>query len=517
MKGGIFRGWRPFAFILALALLTAFALTAFAAQSREEPRPKTFKRPWYHIFQINMDKYTILQQDVPYVPIMDYSEACSLCHARYYSQWQSSRHGRSFVDPFFQQGWIEYREFYDREVQEVKDARRLGEAREGQELPVTLREPQRIDCTSCHAPAVNTEIEYSQNRPLKEFLIAMREGYVPRIEDVVSGNVEQTLGVRKEPWPHSDIDIRDQLNYWQRLNDYVKDGVSCDYCHTITRMGLPTDRAQIAFPEMYNQYYGLSYEHRFGQQKFGPIAEGPTSGHTRGYSAVFSQSVFCAPCHQEVNGYGVVVQDTYNEWLKSDYSHPGSSYKTCQDCHMPTVSSLGMAPVPPSKHGPDRPDAHMHDLRGTTPAMLQTAAELALNVEKEGGTVKATVDVTNNGTGHMLPTGLPYHQVVLVVRGLDADGDVFFEDVKIYEKRLGRSLDYRAEIPYWEADYVQYDNRIAPGETVTEHYEFDASDVTGSVFVTAQLFYRRASKDVTKVYQLIDKPIPIQEVSEEVF
>ncbi len=184
---------------------------------------------------------------------------------------------------------------------------------------------------------------------------------------------------------------------------------------------------------------------------------------------------------------------------------------------MPTVSSLGMAPVPPSKHGPDRPDAHMHDLRGTTPAMLQTAAELALNVEKEGGTVKATVDVTNNGTGHMLPTGLPYHQVVLVVRGLDADGDVFFEDVKIYEKRLGRSLDYRAEIPYWEADYVQYDNRIAPGETVTEHYEFDASDVTGSVFVTAQLFYRRASKDVTKVYQLIDKPIPIQEISEEVF
>jgi|GEM_PF-1910674 len=516
MKGGILRRWRFLAFFLALVLMVAFALTALAAQTREEPRPRESKRPWYHIFQINMEKFGIEIQDVPYVPIMDYAEACSLCHARYYGQWQSSMHGRSFVDPFFQQGWNEYREFYDLEVQKAEDARRLGEAQKGQELPVALREPQRIDCVSCHAPAVNTEINYTQNRPLKAFLIAMRDGYVPRLEDVASGRVERTLGVRRDPWPHTDIDIREQLNYWQRLNDYVKDGVSCDYCHTITRMGLPTDRDQIAYPEMYNQYYGLSYEHRFGQQKFGPIAEGTTSGHTRGYSAVFDQSVFCAACHQEVNGYGVVVQDTYNEWLNSKYSRQGAAYRTCQECHMPTVLSLGLDPVPPSKHGPDRPDAHMHDFRGTTPEMLLTAAELAMTTEKEEGTIKATVDLTNTGCGHMLPTGLPYHQVVLVVRAQDEEGHVFFEDVKVYEKRVGRSMDYRSEMPYWEADYVQYDNRIAPGDTITEQYEFDASGITGSVFVTAQLFYRRASKDVTGVYQLIDKPIVIYETSEEV-
>ena len=508
--------------VLATGLFVFASVVSFAETARETAKPKEWKRPWYELFEQNMAKYGIQVQDVPYVPILDYSQSCSLCHIAYYQQWQTSPHGRSFVDPFFQQAWAEYNEFYLRESELRKRATWLGE-RKGDgnlpmpELPGASQPIQKIDCLSCHAPSLNVEIEFTQNKPLREFMLAMREGYIPKIEDVISGKVDRTLGVPKRPRPNTDIVIRKQLNYWQRLNDYIKDGVSCDFCHTVTRMGLPTARKQIPFPEMYNQYYGVEFEHRFGLQKFGPIEETPTSGHTIGYSPVYEDSLFCAPCHQEVNAFGLVVQDTYNEWLNSPFSRPGPNYKTCQSCHMPSAKSLGLAPIPPSKHGPDREDAHMHDFRGTTPEFLRTAAEVSLEAERQDNLVKATVNIKSTLTGHMLPTGKPYHQVVLVVRAQDEQGKVFYENIKVYERKVGKSLEFREDIPYWEADYVISDNRIPPGGTVTETYEIDATGVTGSVFVTAQLFYRRASKSVTRVYQLTDKPLEIHSATAEVY
>lgn len=515
MKGSKFiRGVVPV--LLLISLLAAFAASALA-QERGEARPKEWKRPWLELFEQNMAKYGIETQDVPYVPIMDYSESCSLCHPTYYRQWQYSAHGSSFTGMFYQQASAEYREFYDYQEKKVKEMRRLGELREDDQLPASAVMPEEIDCISCHAPAINVEIANSTNKPLVEFLKAMRQGYIPRLEDVGSGKVDRTLGVRRDTWPNSDIAIRKQLNYWQRLNDYVKDGVSCDFCHTISRMGLPTDRDQVKFPELYNHYYGLAYEHRFGIQKFGPLDEAPTSAHTIRYSSVFIDSRMCAPCHQEVNGYGVIVQDTYNEWLRSKYSVPGANYKTCQDCHMPTTQELGLGRQPTSKHGPDRRNSHVHDFRGTTPEFLRTAAELTLDAERSEDSITATVDITNSGAAHMLPTGLPFHQLVLVLRAEDADGNVFFEDVRTYEKRIGRSFDFRDEVPYWEADMVLSDNRIGPNETVTEDFEMNAAGVTGSVFVTAQLFYREASKYFSGVYQLSDRPVEIYSIAEEVF
>ncbi len=515
MKGSKFiRGVVPV--LLLISLLVAFAASALA-QERGEARPKEWKRPWIELFEQNMAKYGIQTQDVPYVPLLDFSESCSLCHPTYYRQWQYSAHGTSYTGMFYQQASTEYREFYDYQEKKVKEMRRMGELGKDDQLPASAVMPEEIDCLSCHAPAINVEIASSTNQPLVEFLKAMRKGYIPRLKDVAAGKVDRTLGVRKDTWPNSDIAIRKQLNYWQRLNDYVKDGVSCDFCHTISRMGLPTDRTQVKFPELYNHYYGLSYEHRFGIQKFGPLDEAPTSAHTIRYSSVFVDSRMCAPCHQEVNGYGVIVQDTYNEWLRSDYAVPGPNHKTCQDCHMPTTQELGLGRQPTSKHGPDRRDSHVHDFRGTTPEFLRKAAELSLDAERNEDFVTATVDITNSGAGHMLPTGLPFHQLVLVVRAEDADGVVFYEEIRTYEKRLTRSFDFRDEVPYWEADLVLGDNRIAPNETVTEEFEINASGVTGSVFVTAQLFYRQASKYFTSVYQLSDRPVEIYSIAEEVF
>jgi hypothetical protein len=516
MNDSLNTGKRALGFLFLAVMLVVFGFSAFA-QQRGEARPKEIKRPWYELFEQNMSKYGIETQDVPYVPLMDYSESCSFCHDTFFKQWQYSAHGMAYTDPFYQQSSAEYREFFDYTNKNITKARQMGELKSDDVLPTDAQLPEKIDCLSCHAPAINVEIKNSTNRPMVNFLSAIRDGYIPDIEDVKSGKIDRVLGVSKKPWPNSDIAIRKQLNYWQRLNDYTKDGVSCDFCHTISRMGLPTERDQVKYPELYNQYYGLSYEHRFGIQKFGPLGEAPTSAHTIRYSSVYVDSRMCAPCHQEVNGYGVIVQDTYNEWLKSKYSRAGRDYKNCQTCHMPSAQDLGLGRLPPSIHGPDRREYHFHDFRGTSEAFLRGAAELTLNTERDGDAVKATVEITNTGAGHTLPTGIPFHQLVLVVRAQDADGNVLFENVKNYERKLGRSFDFREEVPYWEADSIVYDNRIPAGQKVTEEYAIDVTGLTGSAFVSAQLFYRKASKRFTSVYQLSDRPVEMYSIAEEVF
>ncbi len=148
---------------------------------------------------------------------------------------------------------------------------------------------------------------------------------------------------------------------------------------------------------------------------------------------------------------------------------------------------------------------------------MRKAAELTLTAEREADIITASVEITNVGAGHTLPTGTPFHQLVLVVRAQDADGVVFFENVKNYERKLGRSFDFRQAVPYWEADQLLYDTRIPAGATVTEEFNIDASGLSGSCFVTAQLFYRKADKQFTKVYQLSDRPIEMYSIAEEVF
>jgi hypothetical protein len=516
MNVSLNKGTKFFWYFFLVTMLVLFSWTAFA-QQRGDARPKTHKRAWYENLEQNMGKYGIEVQDVPYVPLLDYSESCSFCHDTFFKQWQYSGHGTAYTNPFYQQASAEYREFYDYTSKNVAMARKLGELRKEDILPSGAQIPEKVDCLTCHAPAIDAEINFSTNAPLVEFLKAIRNGYVPELHDISSGMVDRTLAVRKDTWPNTDITIRQQLNYWQRLNDYTKDGVSCDFCHTISRMGLPTDRDQVKYPELYNQYYGLAYEHRFGMQKFGPLEEAPTSAHTIRYSSVFVDSRMCAPCHQEVNGYGVIVQDTYNEWLKSKYSRPGADFKNCQSCHMPSAKDLGMGRLPTSKHGPDRPDYHYHNLPATDEAFLRKAAELTLTAEREADTITATVEITNTGAGHTLPTGTPFHQLVLVVRAQDADGKVLFENVKNYERKLGRSFDFREDVPYWEGDQVLFDNRILAGQTVTEELNIDVTGLTGTCFVTAQLFYRKADKQFAKVYQLSDRPIEMYSIAEEVF
>jgi hypothetical protein len=73
-------------------------------------------------------------------------------------------------------------------------------------------------------------------------------------------------------------------------------------------------------------------------QRFGPPAVSRNPKLHGGFSAqpAFSDSRFCAPCHQFPPGArsleGKLIENTYEEWRTSPAAREG---KTCQTCHMP--------------------------------------------------------------------------------------------------------------------------------------------------------------------------------------
>ncbi|MFA6310497.1 MAG: multiheme c-type cytochrome [Sterolibacterium sp.] len=73
-------------------------------------------------------------------------------------------------------------------------------------------------------------------------------------------------------------------------------------------------------------------------QRFGPLAPSRNPKLHGGFSAqpAFSDSRFCAPCHQFPPGArslaGKLIENTYEEWRDSPAARQGA---TCQSCHMP--------------------------------------------------------------------------------------------------------------------------------------------------------------------------------------
>lgn len=522
-----------------LILLMLCSVVFLGAKSRDPQPPKDKGKPWYRGKE-NLEKYFLVKRDLPKAPLLDYSQDCMLCHNAYYDQWWRSGHAQSYNSQFFQDSWQHYREWWDYEMDRRKGFDKMG-AFDGSlkggmhEQPEWALEFTKTDCLSCHAPSINATLKFTDDLELKNILLAMREGYVPRIEDVVSGRIDKDLrydyGViwadEQIEEPSLDIALRKQVRYMQRISDFTKDGVSCDFCHTATRLGHVNDRDD-ELHRMHNINYSLNLEHRFGMKKWGSIEESPTASHTIQYSPIFKQSEFCASCHQEVNDFGVKVQDTYNEWKFSDWARAGVS---CQSCHMPEYRGVA------SKHGQIRDDAHDHSFLGVDdPAFLLTAADLAVDATRTDDYVDLSIKVINNGTGHSLPTGIPFRRVVLVVRAMDDLGQVFWDarqldvddrfigslpdgywaergDYPAFQRVLGSSyptfFEDTNEVPYWMADKVVSDTRIKANETRELRFRIPSSDQPGAVFITAQLFYRKASPKYGDYFDLVDRPLEI--------
>ncbi len=256
-------------------------------------------------------------------------------------------------------------------------------------------------------------------------------------------------------------------------HDVTKEGVTCDFCHTVIKVS-----------QKDGNYH---YEFNLDRARMGPLKNAESPLHRTAYSELHTKSEFCAGCHEYTNKAGVKLLETYSEWKNGPYASEG---KECQHCHMPmTEGFVVRRSVKQTEEG-----INFHNLQGGHSAdKVKTAASVKIaKVQKFPGSVRITVDVTNIGSGHRIPTGTPSRELLLETSVLGvADNRVIEKKTATFKKTLlganGQVLDTDAQIMV-NAVRVLSDNRISPRETRSASFTF-LNIPSGSYLVRAKLHY----------------------------
>ncbi|MFH1919215.1 MAG: hypothetical protein ABIP48_04910 [Planctomycetota bacterium] len=294
------------------------------------------------------------------------------------------------------------------------------------------------------------------------------------------------------------------------------EGVACDLCHKVWDVRLDSATG-LPYPNMPGV---LSFEFRRppkGHQFFaGPFDDVATGEDT--YSPLQRQSQLCAPCHFGMF-WDTVIYNSFGEWLASPYSDPDRG-QTCQRCHMPPTGAPCFAL--PDKGGRKRDPARIfgHRMPGAMDQeLLQNAVTMKATARLEQGNVIVQVAITNDRTGHHVPTDSPLRHMILLVLATDERGDFLSQLDGLIVPEWGGRGDPKggcyAGLPgkafakvleeqwtgisptgaYWNPTRVLIDNRIPALATDTSVYTFTAPQ-GDKVEINVSLVFRRAFKEL---------------------
>ena len=261
------------------------------------------------------------------------------------------------------------------------------------------------------------------------------------------------------------------------------EGITCDYCHSIRRviMNGPNPKAVV---------------------EYNNIKEGPWKGvvspaHGTAYSPVHKSSVLCATCHQYKNSLGFPVLTTYSEWQEGPYP---AEHKGCQSCHMYHVE--GEVVDPRVKRTPNA-GINLHQMPGShSLTQLNKAIRGQLFVTHEGNQLRVEVVVTNQGAGHMVPTGSPLRKLILQVSASPFGGKPLQQErvfTRVVADQHGKVLN-REDLVFMKAAKVLSDTRLAPRETRKEIFTFKVPKGVRST-VEADFYYYYSPTAATKAQQ----------------
>jgi len=315
----------------------------------------------------------------------------------------------------------------------------------------------------------------------------------------------------------------------------AEEGISCEFCHKIGDVRL-NPATQTPYDDAPGILSLVMHRPEPGQDVFyGPIDDvvRPELEHPRdSYLPLQQESAFCAACHHGVLGGvvanmkvtgGVLVYSSYDEWLASPYSDPETG-QSCQDCHMASTGADYFAF--PEKGGQVRPHYPVsnHTMPGTNDeAFLRNAVTMTGTATVVGNQLQVNVAITNDKTGHSVPTDSPLRHLLLVVTATDEAGnELALQAGSVLPDWAGNYAavpgayfakvlrdKWTGEVPtgaYWREIELVEDTRIGALATAERTYRFQApADHRATVEI--QLIYRRAYQ------QLIDwKNWPDQDV-----
>lgn len=384
---------------------------------------------------------------------------CAVCHTDATTQWQSSLHAQAVTDDYYLAVATLFIE--ERGVEAVRY------------------------CASCHNPVglMRGEVDRTAAPP-PAGANTNNKAYASR-----------ALGVHLP------------------LSDAAAEGVTCTVCHAAVATAAPPHNGNLTLQ---------SDAAALPESAFGRLAlrAAPDRHAAQVMPALISDAALCGACHNVYTEAGEPLEPTYDEWLASPYPAEG---KTCQSCHMPDVQARradsGLVQAVAAHGGiPGAPSSLPGTVNDT--ALLRTAAELALDLQ-QGDQWRVTVNVTNRGAGHQLPTGAAdLRQLWLEVALRDAVGVTVWQsgsfdaygaltpDTIQFHKVLGDAAGRPVELHrFWVATQVLSDTTLAPRETRAIPFTLSRPDPTrGPYTLTARLLYRDVSQSFAEF--ALNRPAP---------
>ena len=300
------------------------------------------------------------------------------------------------------------------------------------------------------------------------------------------------------------------------VTDVGTEGVACDFCHKVWSVrldpvtGLPYE----------NMPGVLSFEfrrppegHQFFAGPFDDVAPGEDT-----CSPLQTQSQFCAACHV-ATFWDTVIYNSFGEWLESAYSDPQTG-QVCQDCHMPAGLTDHFARLDKGGHRRDPDTIFSHRMPGAMDEeLLRNAVTMTATASLDGSAVVLRVEITNDRTGHHVPTDSPLRHLILLVQTADAEGrplaqlsgprvpgwggvgdpaEGYYAGLpgKAYAKILTELwTEVSPTGAYWNPTRLLSDNRLAASASNASIYTFAASG-EGEMTVEVTLLFRRAFIDL---------------------
>lgn len=261
------------------------------------------------------------------------------------------------------------------------------------------------------------------------------------------------------------------------------EGVTCDYCHSLRSVTMDGSNPKAL----------VEYDN---------VKEGPWKGvtspvHGTAYSSLHTSPLLCATCHEYRNSGGFPVLTTYSEWKNGPYA---AKQEGCQACHMYQVEGKVVVPrvKPTAGH-----EINLHEMPGShSLTQLNKAIRGQLIVTHQGGELRVEVDVTNQGAGHMVPTGSPLRKLILDVRVEPLTGKSLEQQrvfTRVVADQHGKILD-REDLVFLKAAKVVSDTRLAPLQTKKEFFTFQVPPGVGST-VAADFYYYYSPMATTQAQQ----------------
>ncbi|MBN1153536.1 hypothetical protein JXB12_01305 [candidate division KSB1 bacterium] len=306
-------------------------------------------------------------------------------------------------------------------------------------------------------------------------------------------------------------------------NSRANESVSCDVCHTIS--GYKGD-----IP------YNFSYVSQPGRVKYGNKPGAVSPHHETAYKEFYTQTEYCANCHNEKSPFDVYVKSTQIEWKEGPYAKEGVP---CHQCHMPRAlgKNATMAEI-------DTVSQHLfhgaHD-RGKVGGSIELRMHPEEREIEYDDTIVLKVQLFNAKAGHKIPSGSVEDRILwLHVTATDAEGKEYHlkvdkkgfageeytisSDVLAYQdlgipKRIPNFQGIQRDgvpfgdrifrMPYfdpegrmtimqWNTKSLGVDYRIGPRETKIETFTWPLPDdiAIGKVHFKAQLNYQKLVKPV---------------------